>query len=98
MPAWRKGQSGNPKGRPPKGLALTDILRELIEQPTKVSSTHRHAGKTYKQAIIDELLNKAVEGEEWAIKMVYERLEGKPAQPLVGPSPDEPVEIAIKFV
>lgn len=26
---WVKGQSGNPKGRPPKGLAITEALREI---------------------------------------------------------------------
>ena len=29
--AWKKGQSGNPKGRPPKGEAFMDKLQEAIK-------------------------------------------------------------------
>jgi hypothetical protein len=28
---WRPGESGNPKGRPPKGSALTDAIRAKVD-------------------------------------------------------------------
>ena len=31
-PNWKKGVSGNPKGRPPKGRALTEILKVSLDK------------------------------------------------------------------
>jgi hypothetical protein len=33
---WKKGQSGNPKGRPPKSRALTEILQRAAETTIEV--------------------------------------------------------------
>ena len=64
MPRWNKGQSGNPTGRPKRGLAFSETLRaqgtpdELAELAWKA----------------------AREGAPWAIQMIFNRLEPQSAQ------------------
>lgn len=70
--AWRKGQSGNPNGRPPKEKALTTLL----EQCGNVEED----GKTRKQRLAEELWALALNGDLPAIKYIYDRLDGKPRE------------------
>jgi hypothetical protein len=64
MARWKKGHSGNPKGRPKHGYTFTDALRahgtpeELAELAWKA----------------------AREGAPWAIQMIFNRLEPQSAQ------------------
>jgi len=72
---FKSGQSGNPVGRPKKENCINDLLRvkgsEVLED-----------GRTKLQAIIDELYEKAQGGDLKAMEMIFDRLEGKPAQKL----------------
>ena len=65
--AWKPGQSGNPNGRPPKGLALTDVMREMLEKNPEI-----------KQEILKKLLAGAAKGDLAFIKEVLDRIDGKP--------------------
>ena len=57
------GHTGGP-GRPKKGEALTDVLREKID----------------KEAIADKLIEMVGAGDLAAIKYVYDRLDGRPVE------------------
>lgn len=48
-------------------------------------------------SLAERLVNAADAGEQWAIKEVGDRLDGKPAQALVG-DPDQPLELNIGTV
>ena len=72
---WKKGQSGNPNGRPRHDRCITDLLKLKGEE---VESD----GKTKLQAVIDRLYMKAQEGDLKAIDMIFDRQEGKAAQKL----------------
>lgn len=62
---WEPGQSGNPAGRPKKGMALTDILAEKVD----------------KEAIAERLIELAMErGDITALKYIYDRIDGKPVE------------------
>lgn len=66
--AFKKGQSGNPAGTP-KDYKFQAALTRAIAQDD---------GKKLRSAA-DKLLSKAAEGEPWAINMLADRLDGKPA-------------------
>ena len=73
---FKAGQSGNSNGRPRKGEALNDqLLKALSERMT-------YKGKTVqaKEIICKRLVHEAIAGDVLAIKLIYERLLGKPYQ------------------
>jgi len=57
------GNPGGP-GRPPKGEALTDILKAKLD----------------KDELADLLIMKAREGDLAALKYIYDRVDGKPVE------------------
>ncbi len=70
--AWRKGQSGNPKGRPPGIRDRRHALRELIEP---------HA-----RELIDKALELARAGDVAALRLLLERAV-PPLRPVGQPAP-----------
>ena len=77
--AFVKGQSGNPEGKKPNKPFL-DALNRAIAQDD---------AKRVRQAA-EQLLDLAAAGEQWAVKELIDRLDGKPAQAIVG-DPDNPL-------
>lgn len=72
--AWKKGETGNARGRPPKQkLISTHIERELLQAVSDGDVTKA-------RKIAQNVVDKAVAGEPWAIQFVTERTEGKPDQ------------------
>ena len=76
-PNWQPGVSGNPKGRPKKGEALTDILREQadLEDVTEGVNT-----LSRKDALARKLWSMAMSGDMAAIRYIYNRIDGMPTQ------------------
>jgi hypothetical protein len=70
---WKRGQSGNPRGRPPVRRSITDALRQLSEE--RVDET-----RTRVQALADVLWKLALEGNVTAAKEILDRLEGRSPQ------------------
>jgi hypothetical protein len=68
-----KGVSGNPNGRPPSGQALTDIMREVLEEDLP-------SGKKRKEALVRKVLELAYEGNEGMVRLAWSYLEGNPRQ------------------
>lgn len=71
---WKKGQSGNPKGRPP-GESITAALRARLEEQVP-GLDH----KTYKAMLVDVLLREGMKGKPEAIREILDRTEGKAKQ------------------
>ena len=72
--AWKKGESGNPAGRPKRNFVLTDALREKLAQPIGGN------GKTQLDGVICKLVSLARKGDTHAIQQIFDRLEGRPMQ------------------
>jgi hypothetical protein len=65
---WRKGQSGNPGGRP-KGQSITAALREALQR--------EHNGRTVAQHLADQIIKEALRGKFPFAKEVLDRADGK---------------------
>jgi hypothetical protein len=67
MAKWQPGESGNPKGRPPK-RAFDEYLKQAL--------TSKRGEKA--KLLVDRLIVKATTGNVAALKLVCERVGGKP--------------------
>ncbi|MFH0983392.1 MAG: DUF5681 domain-containing protein [Planctomycetota bacterium] len=76
--SWRPGQSGNPRGRPPRGTAIADLLREALDR--KLPN-----GKIARVVLAEQLVKLALTGRQWtaarrwAVETLLLRTEGRPA-------------------
>lgn len=81
-PGFKKGQSGNPSGRPKSNLLK--LLREelLKKRPNVIGPDGKvsvdYKGKTNEELVIQKMLKLAIEGEHLeTLKYIFDRMEGK---------------------
>jgi hypothetical protein len=100
---FKKGQSGNPNGRPKK--TMTNILNELlnsnkIEIELVINGETKDIDITTKQgintAIAAKLIEKALQGDLGAIKEINDRTEGKAKEQDTTEIKEQPINITIK--
>lgn len=89
QPPWKPGESGNPKGKPLGAKSLTGALRKFLE--FKIRTDHPLTKKTNVEMTVAERLMLAVivkgaNGDVPALREIWDRIEGKVAQPLSGPN------------
>ena len=70
---WKKGVSGNPRGRPKKRDSLTSLLKEEI---AKICPANREK-RTWQELVVRATLQLAMKGNATGLKKVWERLDGK---------------------
>lgn len=80
--AFEKGQSGNPGGRP-KEKAFADAVRVAVNREAD-------DGRKKLMLLADKLVDFALAGEGWAMQQIGDRLDGKPAQAIIGGDEDDP--------
>lgn len=77
---------GNQNARK-KTRMLTDALkRELTQNPEEVLEVAR------------KLISSAKNGESWAQNLIWERVDGKVAQAIVGDDDEPPINVATKIM
>jgi hypothetical protein len=57
---FKKGQSGNPRGRPKGSKNLPTLLSEALNEPVVVAENGRRRKITMRQAIIKQLVKRSV--------------------------------------
>lgn len=94
---FRKGQSGNPLGRPRRKTDLASLLMRALDRPSV--SEGRGAG-TQREAIIAALVEKSAAGDLRATKLIFElmRQVGPAAAPSssAGSPDDDPRQILLR--
>jgi hypothetical protein len=88
--SWKQGESGNPKGRPPKNRTLTDILEKAGNLKREVGGTS-YAQKQMVAALLWQAattgtitfpdgITKALDVQDWTgiVKFIYQHIDGPP--------------------
>src|SRR5260370_24165409 len=69
---FAKGQSGNPRGRPPGAKNLKTLLSEALNETVIVSENGGRRKVTKRQAIITQLVNRAATADFRATKILLD--------------------------
>ena len=67
-----KGQSGNPRGRPPGAKNLKTLLSEALNEPVIVTENGGRRKVTKRQAIVTQLVNRSATADFRAIKILLD--------------------------
>ena len=86
---WKKGESGNPAGRPPHTRYISEYIAEYLKKVPKGEVDKR----TTEELIALALLRKCMSGDIRAIELTMERTEGKVADKIESDAP-----INIRFI
>ena len=102
---FKKGQSGNPKGRPKKGEAWADVANELLNSKEiditiktsdgKVKRFNLEADKSFRHAVIVGQISEAMKGNVQAARELADRTEGKPKQEREITNKTEPIQVMV---
>ncbi len=88
---WKQGQSGNLKGRPKRGEDMASALRTVLRAKGE-------DGKQNKKAVAEKVVAMAKAGNTEAIKLIFERVDGKVPETRVHEgSKDAPVAIKVVY-
>lgn len=97
--AWKKGESGNPKGAPKRGQSWREIIQEIGEMtPDEARKISRvifskidlHDELTLKQAVVMRVYAALLfDPQPGLLNAFMERVEGKVAQPITSMTDDE---------
>ena len=75
---WKKGQSGNPIGRPKKNSNMVDLLEDLLNAACPGDPENR----TYAHQLMRSLMHQGLKGNLGAIKEILNRVLGRVPFPI----------------
>ena len=84
---FKKGETGNPNGRPP-GQTLTARLRKILDREV--------SGKKIADLLMEEMAKGALKGDFRFMQEIFNRIDGKVPDKVVGD--DGPVEIVVRHI
>jgi hypothetical protein len=71
---FKKGESGNPTGRPKGSKNLTTLLEKELKQRVVVTENGRRRSITKQEAMVKHLVNKAVSGDRALMQLLLEEI------------------------
>jgi hypothetical protein len=71
---FKKGQSGNPRGRPAGAKNLKTLLTDALNEPVVVTENGGHRKITKREAIVTQLVNRSATADWRAIKILFDIL------------------------
>jgi hypothetical protein len=77
---FKKGQSGNPKGRPQGSDALSLMIRKSAKERVTVQENGTRKSLSKGEAAVKQLFNKAMSGDQRAIKLVLDLLNSQESE------------------
>jgi Family of unknown function (DUF5681) len=72
---FKRGQSGNPRGRPPGAKNLSTLLNEAPNEPVVVTENGGRKRISKRQASLKQLVNEAAKGNWRALKLLVDILQ-----------------------
>jgi len=72
---FKKGQSGNPRGRPSGSKNLSTLMSEALNELVVVAENGGRRKITKRQAIITQLVNRSAKGDWRAVKILLDILQ-----------------------
>jgi hypothetical protein len=86
---FKKGQSGNPRGRSPKNLAT--LLADALNEKVYVTIDGKRRKITKREAIVTQMVNKSTSADLRATKMLIDMMKGVEQKAGVpSPTPEPP--------
>ncbi len=83
---FKKGQSGNPAGRPKGALNLITILEETLDEQVIVNEGGQRRTMSKLQAAVKQLVNKAAAGDQRALQQLLglkQLVDGRSSTPVM---------------
>ena len=71
---FKKGQSGNPKGRPNGSKNAATLLKEALHEEVVVSENGRRRKVTKLEAAMKQLANRAAAGDHRSLQLLLQQL------------------------
>ena len=72
---FKKGQSGNPRGRPSGAKNLSTLLNEALNEPVVITENGGRKKVSKRQASLKQLVNEAAKGNWRALKLLVDILQ-----------------------
>ena len=73
---FKKGQSGNPKGRRKGAKLFAEIVSDALNEKVSISENGSRKMITKREALAKQVANKGATGDLKSIKLLFEILEG----------------------
>lgn len=71
---FKKGRSGNPRGRPKGALNIDSVLDRALQEKIFVNENGRRRRITKKQGAVIQLVNRALAGEPKATQLLWQQM------------------------
>jgi hypothetical protein len=77
---FKKGRSGNPKGRPVGQKNMNSLITRALNRSVTVTENGRRKKVTKREAIVMQLVNKSASADLTAIRMLFGLLSDNPTE------------------